>query len=476
MTWENRLTFEISSADPDSDTPMWVDFTLRIRDISQSIEVNIGRQDDLEGSSPTVFTLLLENADDALTFGNTTSPYFSWWGPGRKCRLRETVAGVIMDLATGYLQTPTETLTTVDMEHRVALTIVDRLARQGSTEPFISTLAAHILGSADASLKAYYPLNDSTEESFASVIPTSVPLRTRATFVSYALLPTTVSPQLAIPQGGPSVPADDIPSLALRPSFVSTGAVAAPNKYVDNTNASNIFQGSFSQVSGETISLVWWSTYTANGTGGFDTPVIAHLEGIDAGVVTTKLEYRFGAGSWQFEADGGTAATTLTLTAHPQGVPVLHAMRLTITSGLAEFWRGPETPVTALTGGAVPASVSWYGLRLGAALQGSLGHVQVYCGVNAYTREQHLAQHQMGLYGLERQTTGERIRTILGYAGVRGYEMNIDQGSSVMQRATLAGKTSLDAVRDAERTEQGLVYVDGSGMIIFKDRRSLYNV
>jgi len=45
-----------------------------------------------------------------------------------------------------------------------------------------------------------------------------------------------------------------------------------------------------------------------------------------------------------------------------------------------------------------------------------------------------------------------------------------------MQAATLAGDTPLTAMRDAERTEQGLLYVDGSGNLIFKDRRTLYNI
>jgi hypothetical protein len=126
-------------------------------------------------------------------------------------------------------------------------------------------------------------------------------------------------------------------------------------------------------------------------------------------------------------------------------------------------------------GGSPPSSMTFDQIRIGAAWMGAIAHVQIYVG-SSPTNAEFLAQRQVGLYGLQRQTTGERIKTILEYAGVRGYEMNIDTGTSVMQRAMLAGRTALEGLRDAERTEQGLLFVDGSGVITFKDRSSLYNI
>ena len=52
----------------------------------------------------------------------------------------------------------------------------------------------------------------------------------------------------------------------------------------------------------------------------------------------------------------------------------------------------------------------------------------------------------------------------------------VDTGSSVMAPATLAGRTPLDAMREAETIEQGLLFVNGSGNLIFKDRRTLDNI
>jgi len=69
VTWENRNTFEVLSPTG------WVDFTARIRDVQQVIEINVGRQNDLEQAEPSTLTLMLDNVDDALTYGNPLSPH-----------------------------------------------------------------------------------------------------------------------------------------------------------------------------------------------------------------------------------------------------------------------------------------------------------------------------------------------------------------------------------------------------------------
>ena len=116
-------------------------------------------------------------------------------------------------------------------------------------------------------------------------------------------------------------------------------------------------------------------------------------------------------------------------------------------------------------------------MDVGEAAQGNFAYMQVYVGT-AFNRAAHLAQYQMGLTGLEAQTTGARVDTILQYAGVPGsdYLATTDTGTSIMQRATLLGKDPLTALREAETTEQGLLYVDGSGQTHFADRRTLYGI
>jgi hypothetical protein len=83
----------------------------------------------------------------------------------------------------------------------------------------------------------------------------------------------------------------------------------------------------------------------------------------------------------------------------------------------------------------------------------------------------------MGLFGLERQSTGERIRTILQYAGVDPSELGrIDNGASLMQVARMAGRGPMDLVAEAVATEQGEFYADGSGLPVFTGRVRLYNI
>jgi len=206
VTWENRLIFEVSSTDPDAAIPVWVDLTSRINDMLSTVDIGIGRQNDLEQSEPTNWTLILNNADDALTYGNTSSPY-PWWGPGRKCRLREIVAGTVMPLATGYLQVPTETVSLSGIDQTVTVSIVDRLGRLQVSEPFISTLGAYIRSSPSRPALVYYtPLHD---------VPTVTDMISGRTLSnvggsSSALFGSTVSSQ-----SGALALADDIPSRLL---------------------------------------------------------------------------------------------------------------------------------------------------------------------------------------------------------------------------------------------------------------------
>jgi hypothetical protein len=468
VTWENRITFEVSSADPDSDSPVWVDFTLRIRDMVQTVEVNTGRQNDLDQSEPSVFTVLLDNFDDALSYGNTSSPYAAWWGPGRKCRLRDTVAGVVFDIATGYLQTPTEGLVTAGMEHRVSLSIVDRLGRLASSEPFVSTLAAHILGTNPVrDLVAYYPLNDPTGVKAAFPVQVgnaAMPALPPATFG--VLLGST--PADFIQFGTGEVPPADDMTPSCRFTYSADGIETSQLQIV-LPNPITLASGQFLTmcvwarperlpvpISAEEIAVMLWNQGVI--------PDNAQLKLTASLGAPTAWQITFGSSPWGNTFNGPLPATDRWTFA---------AAHLQLAAN-QELWID-DSITSSSFGGSPPGSMSFSTLRIGAGWMGALAHVQIYVGSSPANTD-FLAQREIALAGLERQTTGERIRAIASYAGVRGGEMNVDTGTSVMARATLAGQTPLDAMRDAERTEQGLLYADGSGLLQFRDRRSLYNI
>ena len=473
MTWENRLTLEVSSADPDADTPVWVDLTLRIRDISQSIEVNIGRQDDLEGSSPTVFTLLLDNSDDALTYGNTTSPYASWWGPGRKGRLRDTVNGMVIDIATGYLQMPTEVLSLVAVEHRVTLSFVDRLGRMASGETFVSTLAAHINFIGGPVLRRYWPCTENGRE-FFNIKRSDGLAPIRQVFgqasVSFAS-PVRDGVTSFTPQGASPVGVDDarLPLLA---------ATNAPNGSGNQVAVPNDFRadGSFSTVlgAGKVVTAIGWYYPTLPSA---KNAVL--LLSISDTLTTATVRTNDFAGTLVLEALG-TLTSLINGPVLPDQAWVPIGIRYGWDTATVELWVGRNRYPGVLAGvpGGGPNALGST-TRVCTFYAGGFGHIQHYISdPTEFTFQHFLDQQTAAATCLERQLTGDRIRTMAAYAGLPAveYTNTVDPGTSPMQLVSLAGRTAVEVMREAEVTEQGLLHTDPSGRVVFRDRRSLYNI
>lgn len=448
--WSGTIVFEVSSADPDSATPVWVDLSVYARPLWDDVELSLGRQNDLDGTEPSQLTLTLNNRDGRFTYGNTASPYFSWWGPGRKCRLRESVGGVDRTLFVGYLQTPTETLVTTDIDQRVQISAMDRLARLNGVEPFPSTLGAYILGTAPTvgTMVGYWPLSGDSR-TFSSVPATATALTPRRGPI--------------ITQGTVAGPPGDDESYV---SLDSTGDTAPSRSMFSAT-----FTGGTVN-SGDAIAVVGWVRMSADTTTQAWSCNDQAVGEVNLSISPTQITGR-----------GKSAATGDAIYAGGLGTLVwqLVTVRFSLPSGVVTLWIGRNIVATATAVGPI-SPVFFNTMNVAASSTGvfmSLAHLQVYVGGEStvFNYAAHRAQLDLGLKGLQRQTTGDRIRSVLQFAGVPAaeYASTVDLGTSVMQRARLSGKTPHDALRDAERTEQGLLYVD-SGVITFKDRRTLYNI
>ena len=456
MTWEGRGIFEVSSADPDSTSPVWVDFTPRIRDVIQAPTLTTGRQNDLERSEPSVFSATLDNVDDALTYGNTSSPY-PWWGPGRKCRHRDVIAGTNVPLFTGYLQVPTELLTTAGIEQRVQITAIDRLGRLGSSEPFPSALGAYIRNTVD--LKGYWPMTDPAQP-FYGVGPTTSPLLVNRFVIG----------------GGSAQTATITPAMGLAP----IGGEGSSVRFLTGQNGGVV--SSYAQTSwplafapaigaGDSVTIVMWASVTGTAAA---TQEIASITTLGSGLIGLDLTRSLATGNWTLTA---TSAMTGSIAIGAPGTGLFPlGIRLSIAASTMELWLGGQRFTTTLAGAPPTGNALFQGIFGSLPIDYDLSHMQVYVGPT-YSYNDFLTQIAMGYSPLERQSTGDRIRTIATYAGIPAAELTqIDPGCSVMQRAQLSGQTPLDAMRDAERTEQGLLYCDGNGNLIFKDRRTLYNI
>lgn len=463
MTIWSNVVFEVSSADPDADTPVWVDLTPYVRPTRQRIELNTGRQSELDQSEPSQLTLLLDNRDDRFTFGNTSSPYAAWWGPGRRCRLRETVGGHTLDLFTGYLEMPTETVVVEGKDQTVTVSAVDRLGRLEKTQTFVSTLAAHIVGSESVALSAYWPLLDQSLP-FANAVGSN-PLGTVVLTGSVNPLETQPSLEFA---NDPPLPGDDLSTLRMIPGVNGAGTAWAPILFSAVSGS-----GAPSLAAGQVMTAVMWVNLDLT----YDDSITLFVIATSDGPITATRRAAVSGGDIRLTKPVGTLTGSVN-----SGIVVGSnrwyqiGVRFGYSTNVLELWVDDNVHVATLSGVlAGPVDIQ---VQVGPYILGSVAHLQLYIGADAdWTNTDFVSQRAVGLTGLERQTTGERIRTIAQYAGIPGAELNrIDTGCSVMSRALLAGKTPLDAMREAEQTEQGLLHVDGTGNLVFADRRTLYNI
>lgn len=454
-----RLEFAPTNA-PDDPFPTYVDITPYLRTEDEPLVITRGRQTELDTIQPSQLTCHLDNTDNRFTFGNLAGAYGTNWTPAKQIRYLETIGGRTFQLFKGYIEFPDIDNWQPIGYQEVSLTCTDRLTRLGRGRPFVSTLGEHILFNGGSSLKAYLPLNAVTNDA-APVGPAAIPLLRLTRLTSNPGAAVEAARDVVLPGQGASVYADDIPSYGFNPILTSTNAVAFGGGLGTPTGTASI-----PVTAGQIFTTAFWVSYTARAN---NYQLVALNSTPGAGI-----DLQVVGGAWTLECFmGGFVSVAVPTLA--QGTPQLIAIRLNIATGLLEYWRNADPPVTTTAAGTL-AATTYSAFSLGLGLTGSVGHFQVYVGTEGYTRERHLAQFQMGLLGLEYQTTGQRINTVLDYAGVPATDRAIDPGQSFMQRASLTGLDPQTALQDAVTTERGRGFAAGDGRYVFHDRIRTYNV
>jgi hypothetical protein len=484
--WGTTVTVEVSSAAPDSDTPVWVDISDYVTFRSGSVDMQSGRQTPLDADEPARLELGLRNDDHRFTSGNPSSPYYPWWKSQRRIRVRELFATSLVDLFDGYIELPTTAAETdpvdgVGTELTLTLTAVDKLGRLQVARRFISTLGEHILANGGTALQAYYPMNQ------AALPMTEVAGRYPSLDYDFDAISAGFqrgNPIPAQPAFG-SLAADD--AAVLRTSYNWDGTTLTGFRPLH----ANLRSAPITVAVGQTVTVVTWINLDVFDLLANPTPASSLSP-----LRISWDEGGGGSGSMQFEPDGflvggskfvqwaallgstSFSASTFTVEgpAVATGVAYPVALRLTAASSL-EWWIGPNRTVdTTITGSAVSLSIRdlWAPMR---AFQGLIGHTQIYVGAAGdWDFGDYLLQYSAGLSALERQTTGQRINAILDYAGVSATARDIDPGVAVMGPASLAGKTPGDALEEARRTDGGRLFASADGRIKFHDRVRVYNI
>lgn len=400
-----------------------------------------------------VLTVRLTNPDKALTPGNPVSP--NTVEEGSLARWTETISGITNENFVGYLKDVDTGPWSDNGESAVVLTFVDEKAWvQEQSQPYVSTLGAYIEAQAgDADVFLYYPLNDAGPGFYESSD------RDRPLVEGFYFFEEGAGQAVAY-QDGPPIPGDDASPFTI--DLYASGQFGARVQFADLATPITI-DGS------DVLTITAWVRRDLIVSGGTNLVQLSGLTWDDFSTGTSTddlLELYCQGPATSVTAKstlGGAALVTSTAsveTSTERWWPVGYQIHL--GNQTLALWVNDQASTVSLTPG-TPASMTFLSLMAAFQLQGGMAHLMVHVGQSgAYTVTDFLAQRQIGLYGLEWQTTGERIETLLSWAGLGTSEMDIDGGSSVMQTARLSGQTIAAAILDAARTENGDYFMAGS--------------
>lgn len=449
----------------DADAVMnWVDITAYTNDRLQPVAAGWGRQTELQAVEPGSLALVVNNADHRFTAGNPISPYYPGWREGMRIRVRETIGGRSFTIFDGNMLQPDLIINLPDVDQTVTVIAIDRIGRLQAGRKFVSTLAEHIMYNGGGSLVAYWPLLESGSGPFVPGPTTSqlsLGMYSAVTF-GFPLGVASDTSSFAQVGGGSAIPGDDRSTLRFAPQVSATG-VFGEFPIIDSDITP------VTLTSGNTLSLSMWLY--------FEDPDTSSNIVVNGIAPTDGFQLQRFGGSWYAQYFLGAATPTI---AFPGGRPIvggwnLITMRMGIPSGLCELWVNRMVNGMTTTIGSPPASSQPISrVYVGGPLQGNVAHLQIYMGTG-FTAAAHVAQYQAGLTGLYGQFAGDRIRTVAGYAGMSLADLAVDQGTAVMQKASLAGKSPFQAMQEAADTDQGLLHAVGR-RLVFHSRKRRYDL
>lgn len=453
---------------------VWTDVTADVDTIRTPIAVDSGDTAESSGDTGSL-TVVFNNPIQEYTPGNQLSSRYPNFTSGKRIRVTDTILDQVIYIFTGYITYPsieawTQSSSTAPRDQTITISAVDRLAKIAGGRTFVGTLAEHIMANGHGALAYFWPLGETASPATA-VVGLSTLTETQDV---YATGFTPTDPELASITwaGGEPAPGDDLRCLDLQPARDIAASVFT---------ASYSLRGAATIVltAGEVVTFVAWIRVDDR----YDSGHIMQMgNSIGGGAPAFTAELKFDAtasflhgaafapsGNWGGTVDASEHGGTGRM------FPV--ALRFGFSPAVIELWAGSNV-YTGSMGVVIPSTGTSVDVELGSQFDGCLSGIQLYVGTEAdWTHDDFLAQYEVGLQGLERQTTGQRIRTILGYAGVPGSELGqIADGVSLMQRVTLKDRSPGDVLSEAVETEQGLLYAAGDGMPVFVDRIGLYNI
>lgn len=453
-----------------------VDVTADVDSVNSPISATSGEGAETEYTSGSL-TLVLNNPTGRFTPGNRQSNLYPYVRSGRRVEVTETIDGVTYEIFTGRLEWPevdswVKTSETEPRDTTITLTAVDLPAQLDGSLPFIGTLAEHIRYHGGDALKLYAPLNDAV----APWLPVigEQPFETLTEALPWGEATATSGTAQVTPASTDGPPGDDAQAPLYEMRIDTVAGFQRPTTYM--VTRATFPAGTLTVAAGQVMTIVFWVKRSSVFMDAESLILLVRYFATPTdGVIGLMVQDT--AVNWLCDVTGATTAS-FTGPIAPTEKWTAVAVRYGFSPNTIELWTDAVQTIgtLSLTPGSDVRIDDIY-LPEG-RFAGALKDVQVYIGAAAdFTFDDFTAQRRAGLTGLAQQTTGERIRTALAYAGVDPADMtDVDDGIALMQRASLAGQTPGDTIREAVTTEQGSFYASGAGKPVFDDRRTLYNI
>lgn len=466
-----------------------VDISSDVRTIERAspLSAKRGRQNELDAIQPGNLTFVLDNSSGDYTPGRSAA----------SCELTlnmpvfvdETIGYKTFATFTGLLQVPDTVEQLEGVDNLITVTAIDRQQALAGGRKFISTLAEFIMTATPSTLRHYYPLTETTAP-FRDVVGAGAPFEIVATETSLAN-PTTTGQGEYTAAGGVQAPGDDARGVAFEPAVSSAGGFGFDTMARAFTLSASFAtaaspSGAVAVPAGEPLTIIAWLnlpdefddqslfTFTLSDSMTLPTQVTAatlsrnlrHSSlGADLGLLTGTVIDAIGGGL-------AGSAKSPSIFSGTQTSLVPFALQITHSPNAIKVWVGSSEFTGSAPSGTLASPQYVGGFALG-PFEGSITHFQVHVG--AYSHADFLAQYEAGQEGLAGQRTDERIATILGYAAGDNPH-RLDEGSTFMQRATLAGKTPGQAIDTAVATERGRFFIGPDGIAQFHARTRAYNL